>query len=69
MENILDSMGRVSRLTSLVTVMGAGLPKLLASSGYKSQRKSCTREEGREKRGYSEEKKKKRGGVKQLMRT
>jgi len=43
MENILDSMGRVSRLTSLVTVMGAGLPKLLASSGYKSQRKSCTR--------------------------
>jgi hypothetical protein len=51
-------MGRVSLLTSLVTVMGAGLPKLLASSGYKSQRKSCNKEEGREKRGYSEEKKK-----------
>jgi len=38
--------------------MGAGLPKLLASSGYKSQKKSCNKEEGREKRGYSEEKKK-----------
>jgi hypothetical protein len=33
---ILESMGRVSRLTSLVTVMNAGLPKLLVSSGYKS---------------------------------
>jgi hypothetical protein len=45
---ILESMGRVSRLTSLVTVMNAGLPKLLASSGYKSQRKSCN---GRRKKG------------------
>jgi hypothetical protein len=46
-------MGRVSRLTSLVTMMNAGLPKLLASSGYKSQRKSCNkrrRREGREER-------------------
>jgi hypothetical protein len=58
---ILESMGRVSRLTSLVTMMNAGLPKLLASSGYKSQRKSCNkgrRREGREERlqktkGYS----------------
>jgi hypothetical protein len=40
---ILESMGRVSRLTSLVTVMNAGLPKLLASSGYKNQRKSCNK--------------------------
>jgi len=57
---ILESMGRVSRLTSLVTVMNAGLPKLLASSGYKSQRKNCNREgeERRERRGYREEKKK-----------
>jgi hypothetical protein len=48
---ILESMGRVSRLTSLVTMMNAGLPKLLASSGYKSPRKSCNkrrRREGRE---------------------
>lgn len=53
---ILESMGRVSRLTSLVTVMNAGLPKLLASSGYKSQRKNCNREgeKGRERRGYTE---------------
>ena len=62
---ILESMGRVSRLTYLVTVMNAGLPKLLASSGYKSQRKNCNRE-GEERRGYREEKKK---GVRQLMRT
>jgi hypothetical protein len=53
MENILDSMGQVSRLTSLVTVMGAGLPKSLASFGYKSQRKSCTKR-GRRRRGYTE---------------
>ena len=49
---ILESMERVSRLTSLVTMMDAGLPKLLASSGYKSQRKSYTRggRGGREER-------------------
>jgi hypothetical protein len=45
---ILESMGRVSRLTSLVTVMNAGLQKLLVSSGYKSQRKSCNNR-GKEK--------------------
>jgi hypothetical protein len=45
---ILESMGRVSWVTSLVTVMDAGLPKLLASSGYKSQRKRCTKKKRRE---------------------
>ena len=50
---ILESMGRVSRLTSLDTVMHAGLPKMLASSGYKSQRRSRTKKKrGRERRGY-----------------
>ena len=54
---ILESMGRVSRLTSLATVMHAGLPKMLASSGYKSQRRSRTKkkeEMGRERRGYKD---------------
>jgi hypothetical protein len=45
-EIILESMGRVSWLTSLVTVMNAGLPKLLASSGYK--KKSCNKGKGGE---------------------
>jgi predicted DCC family thiol-disulfide oxidoreductase YuxK len=50
---ILESMGRVSWLTSLDTVMHAGLPKMLASSGYKSQRRSRTKKKGgRERRGY-----------------
>jgi len=60
---ILESMGRVSRLTSLATVMHASLPKMLASSGYKSQRRSCTRE--REER---EERLQKQKGI-QLRRT
>ncbi|KAJ6885986.1 hypothetical protein NC651_026602 [Populus alba x Populus x berolinensis] len=46
---ILESMGCVSRLTSLATVMHAGLPKMHASSGYKSQRRSRT-EKGENKR-------------------
>jgi hypothetical protein len=52
---ILESIGRVSRLTSLVAVMNAGLPKLLASSGYK--KKSCNKGKGGrrgERRGYCE---------------
>jgi hypothetical protein len=63
---ILESMERVSRLTSLVTMMNAGLPKLLASSGYK--KKSCNKgrkRERREMRGYREKKK----GGRQFMRT
>jgi hypothetical protein len=68
---ILESMGRVSRLTSLVTVMNAGLPKLLASSGYKSQRKNCNREgeERRERRGYREEKKKEGDSLLELKKS
>jgi hypothetical protein len=52
MEPFSNQEGRVSRLTSLATVMHAGLPKTPASSGYKSQRRSRTKgEERREKRG------------------
>ena len=63
---ILESMGRVSRLTSLATVMHAGLPKMLASSGYKSQRSSRTRR-GEKNRGERGEAKKTKGI--QLRRT
>ncbi|KAJ6979210.1 hypothetical protein NC653_027386 [Populus alba x Populus x berolinensis] len=45
---ILELMGHISQLTSLTTVMHAGLPKMPASFGYKSQRRSRT--EGGEKR-------------------
>jgi len=55
---ILESMGRVSQLTSLATVMDAGLPKMLASSGYKNWRSSRTREEEKKKgRGNERDKK------------
>jgi hypothetical protein len=39
--------------------MHAGLPKTLASSGYKSQKKNRTLEgeKGRERRGYTEKNK------------
>jgi len=63
---ILESMGRVSRLTSLATVMHASLLKMLASSSYKSQRRSRTRE--REERGEREERLQKQKGI-QLRRT
>jgi hypothetical protein len=59
MEPIPNQEGSVSRLTTLATVMHAGLPKTLASSGYKSQKKNRTLEgeKGRERRGYTEKNK------------
>jgi len=42
MEPIPNQEGSVSRLTALATVMHAGLPKTLVSSGYKSQKKNQT---------------------------
>jgi len=48
---ILESMGRVLWQTSLATVMHAGLPKMLASSGYKSQRRSRTKKKEEKTRG------------------
>jgi hypothetical protein len=42
MEPIPNQEGSVLRLTTLATVMHAGLPKTLASSGYKSQKKNRT---------------------------
>jgi len=57
---ILKSMGRVSRLTSLATVMHAGLPKMPASSRYKSQRRSRTK--GKEKKREREERLQKQKG-------
>jgi hypothetical protein len=71
---ILESMGRVSRLTSLATVMHAGLPKMLASSGYKSQRRSRIKKKGeREERlqkqkGYSLGERKKIGEIGKIVR-
>jgi hypothetical protein len=40
MEPIPNQEGSVSRLKTLATVMHAGLPKTLSSSGYKSQKKN-----------------------------
>ncbi|KAJ6964109.1 hypothetical protein NC652_002401 [Populus alba x Populus x berolinensis] len=59
---ILESAGRVSRLTSLATVMHAGLPKMLASTSYKSQGRSRTKKERRKETGNreGEERKKER---------
>jgi hypothetical protein len=49
MEAFPNQEGSVSRLTTLVTVMHAGLPKTLLSSGYKSQKKNRTQgRKGRE---------------------
>jgi hypothetical protein len=50
MEPIPNQEGNVSRLTTLATVMHAGLPKTLASSGYKSQKKNRTQERKRRRR-------------------
>jgi predicted DCC family thiol-disulfide oxidoreductase YuxK len=55
---IFQIKGRVSQLTSLATVMHAGLPKMPASFGYKSQRRS--RIEGTEKRGRKRERERER---------
>jgi len=52
MEAFPNQEGSVSRLTTLATVMHAGLPKTLSSSGYKSQKKNRTR--GTEKEGGGE---------------
>ena len=64
MEPFPNPEGSVSRLTNLTTVMHAGLPKTLSSSGYKSQKKNQTqgtrgeRREGEQtdKRVYIKEK-------------
>jgi hypothetical protein len=64
---ILESMGRVSQLTSLATVMHTGLPKMLASSGYKSQIRRSRIKEGEKKKGESGEATKTKGI--QLRRT
>jgi len=42
MEPFPNQEGSVSRLTTLTTVMHAGLPKTFSSSGYKSQKKNQT---------------------------
>jgi hypothetical protein len=42
MESFPNQEGSVSRLTTLTTVMHAGLPKTFSSSGYKSQKKNRT---------------------------
>jgi hypothetical protein len=42
MELFPNQEGSVSRLTTLTTVMHAGLPKTFSSSGYKSQKKNQT---------------------------
>jgi hypothetical protein len=52
MEAFPNQEGSVSRLTTLATVMHAGLPKTLSSSGYKSQKKNRT--QGTEKEGGGE---------------
>jgi len=64
MEPIPNQEGSVSRLTALATVMHAGLPKTLASSGYKSQKKNRTL--GREKKAERGEATLKKMKVKQL---
>ncbi|KAJ6966303.1 hypothetical protein NC652_004003 [Populus alba x Populus x berolinensis] len=56
MELFPNQEGSVSRLIPLTTVMHAGLPKTLSSSGYKSQSKNRKGEEEERRRGYSEEK-------------
>ena len=50
MEPFPNQEGSVSRLTTLTTVMHAGLPKTFSSSGYKSQKKNQTQREGGEKK-------------------
>jgi hypothetical protein len=42
MELFPNQEGSVSRLTTLTTVMHAGLAKTFSSSGYKSQKKNQT---------------------------
>jgi hypothetical protein len=51
MEPFPNQEGSVSRLTTLTTVMHAGLPKTLSSSGYKSQKKKTELGEGKKKGG------------------
>jgi hypothetical protein len=46
MEPFPNQEGSVSRLTTLTTVMHAGLPKTFSSSGYKSQKKNQTQGRG-----------------------
>jgi len=58
---ILESMGRVSQLTSLATVMHTGLPKMLASSGYKSQIRRSRIKEGEKKKERAERLQKQKG--------
>jgi hypothetical protein len=50
MEPIPNQEGSVSRLTAPPTVMHVGLPKTLASSGYKSQKKNRTLAERKRQR-------------------
>jgi hypothetical protein len=42
MEPFPNQEGSVSQLTTLITVMHAGLPKTFSSSTYKSQKKNQT---------------------------
>jgi hypothetical protein len=49
MKEFPNQEGSVSRLTTLATMMHAGLPKTLSSFGYKSQKKNRTQgRKGRE---------------------
>jgi hypothetical protein len=58
MEPFPNQEGSVSRLTTLTTVMHAGLPKSFSSSGYKSQKKNQTQGGGESRqRGDSTEEK------------
>jgi hypothetical protein len=50
MEPFPNQEGSVSRLTTLTTVMHAGLPKTFSSSDYKSQKKNRTQRGGERSR-------------------